>query len=84
MRTDGKEFDPSKQQDLTAGQATSSPCCPTTASASNVDLGLGNADIKLRDDLLGTAVTGWANPDIWFTAEGTLRAEAGSRLRVVG
>lgn len=82
VRTDGKEFDPSKQQDLTAGRDFLA-VLPDDGKRNNVDLGLGNADIKLRDDLLGTAVTGWANPDIWFTAEGTVRAEAGSRLRVV-
>lgn len=82
VRTDGREFDPKKQQDLTAGRDFLA-VLPDDGKRSNVDLGLGNADIRLRDDLLGTAVTGWANPDIWFTAEGTLRAESGSRLRVV-
>ncbi|SEQ00440.1 hypothetical protein SAMN04488000_101936 [Lentzea albida] len=82
VRTDGKEFDPSKQQDLTAGRDFLA-VLPDDGKRSNVDLGLGGADIKLRDDLLGTAVTGWANPDVWYTAEGTIRAESGSRLRVV-
>ncbi|WP_439663326.1 hypothetical protein ACSHWB_18920 [Lentzea sp. HUAS TT2] len=82
VRTDGKEFDPSKQQDLTAGRDFLA-VLPDDGKRGNVDLGLGDADIKLRDDLLSTAVTGWANPDIWYTAEGTLRAEPGSRLRVV-
>lgn len=82
VRTDGKEFDPSKQQDLTAGRDFLA-VLPDDGKRSNHELGLGDADIKLRDDLLSTAVTGWANPDIWFTSEGTLRAEAGSRLRVV-
>ncbi|MCR3747997.1 hypothetical protein LX88_001935 [Lentzea californiensis] len=82
VRTDGKQFDPSKQQDLTAGRDFLA-VLPDDGKRSNHELGLGDADIKLRDDLLGTAVTGWANPDIWFTSEGTLRAETGSRLRVV-
>ncbi|SMD22241.1 hypothetical protein SAMN05660733_06670 [Lentzea albidocapillata] len=82
VRTDGKEFDPSKQQDLTAGRDFLA-VLPDDGKRSNHELGLGDADIKLRDDLLGTAVTGWANPDIWYTSEGTLRAETGSRLRVV-
>ncbi|SDK92560.1 hypothetical protein SAMN04488074_1084 [Lentzea albidocapillata subsp. violacea] len=82
VRTDGKEFDPSKQQDLTAGRDFLA-VLPDDGKRSNHELGLGDADIKLRDDLLGTAVTGWANPDIWYTSEGTLRAEPGSRLRVV-
>ena len=82
VRTDGKEFDPKKQQDLTAGRDFLA-VLPDDGKRTNVDLGLGDADVELRDDLLGTAVTGWANPDIWFTAEGTLRAETGSRLRVV-
>lgn len=82
VRTDGKEFDPSKQQDLTAGRDFLA-VLPDDGKRPNNDLGLGNADIKLRDDLLATAVTGWANPDIWYTAEGTLRAEPGSRLRVM-
>jgi hypothetical protein len=81
VRTDGKEFDPSKQQDLTAGRDFLA-VLPDDGKRSNVDLGLGNVDIKLRDDLLAIAVTGRANPDIWYTAEGTLRAEPGSRLRV--
>lgn len=82
VRTDGKEFDPSKQQDLTAGRDFLA-VLPDDGKRANNDLGLGNVDIKLRDDLLATAVTGWANPDIWYTAEGTLRAEPGSRLRVL-
>lgn len=82
VRTDGKEFDPKKHQDLTAGRDFLA-VLPDDGKRSNADLGLGNVDIKLRDDLLATAVTGWANPDIWFTAEGTLRAETGKRLRVV-
>jgi hypothetical protein len=82
VRIDGKEFDPSKQQDLTAGRDFLA-VLPDDGKRTNADLGLGNVDIKMRDDLLGTAVTGWANPDIWFTAEGTVRAEPGSRLRVV-
>jgi hypothetical protein len=82
VRTDGKEFDPSKQQDLTAGRDFLA-VLPDDGKRSNLDLGLGNSDIKMRDDLLTAAVTGWANPDIWFTADGTVRAEPGSRLRVV-
>lgn len=81
-RTDGKEFDPSKQQDTTAGRDFLA-VLPDDGKRSNHDLGLGNAEFKLRDDLLSAAVTGWANPDVWFTSEGTLRAETGSRLRVV-
>jgi hypothetical protein len=82
VRTDGKEFDPTKQQDLTAGRDFLA-VLPDDGKRPNAELGLGNVDFKLRDDLLATAVTGWANPDIWFTAEGTLRAEPGSRLRVI-
>ncbi|KJK48076.1 hypothetical protein UK23_17980 [Lentzea aerocolonigenes] len=82
VRTDGKEFDPSKQQDMTAGRDFLA-VLPDDGKRPNNDLGLGNVDFKLRDDLLATAVTGWANPDIWYTAEGTLRAEPGSRLRVM-
>ncbi|GLY52475.1 hypothetical protein Lesp01_61310 [Lentzea sp. NBRC 102530] len=82
VRTDGKEFDPSKQQDMTAGRDFLA-VLPDDGKRGNVDLGLGNADVKLRDDLLGVAVTGWANPDIWYTSEGTVRAESGSRLRVL-
>lgn len=82
VRTDGKEIDPSKQKDLTAGKDFLA-VLPDDGKRSNSDLGLGNVDVKLRDDLLTTAVTGWANPDLWVTAEGTLRAELGSRLRVV-
>ncbi|RAS63772.1 hypothetical protein C8D87_106173 [Lentzea atacamensis] len=82
VRTDGKEFDPKKQQDLTAGRDFLA-VLPDDGKRSNPDLGLGNVDIKLRDDLLATAINGWANPDIWYTAEGTLRAEPGSRLRVL-
>lgn len=82
VRTDGREFDPSKQQDLTAGRDFLA-VLPDDGKRSNADLGLGNVDLKLRDDLLSTAVTGWANPDIWYTSEGTLSAESGSRLRVM-
>ncbi len=82
VRTDGKEFDPSKQQDLTAGRDFLA-VLPDDGKRTNSDLGLGNLDVKLRDDLLSTSVTGWANPDIWYTADGTVRAETGSRLRVV-
>jgi len=82
VRTDGKQFDPAKQQDLTAGRDFLA-VLPDDGKRTNADLGLGNVDIRLRDDLLGTAITGWANPDIWFTADGTLRAETGSRLRVI-
>jgi hypothetical protein len=82
VRTDGKEFDPTKQQDLTAGRDFLA-VLPDDGKRSNAELGLGNVDIRVRDDLLATAITGWANPDIWFTAEGTVRAERGARLRVV-
>lgn len=82
IRTDGKQMDPKKQQDLTAGKDFLA-VLPDDGKRANSDLGLGNVDVKLRDDLLSTAVTGWANPDLWHTAEGTLRAELGSRLRVV-
>lgn len=82
VRTDGKELDPSKQQDLTAGRDFLA-VLPDDGKRTNSDLGLGDIDVKLRDDLLSAAVTGWANPDIWFTADGTVRAEPGSRLRVV-
>lgn len=82
VRTDGKEFDPSKQQDLIAGRDFLA-VLPDDGKRTNVDLGLGNVDMKMRDDLLSTAVTGLANPDIWFTAEGTVRAEPGTRLRVL-
>ena len=82
VRTDGKQFDPSKQQDLIAGRDFLA-VLPDDGKRSNADLGLGNVDIKLRDDLLATAVTGWANPDIWFTADGTVKAEPSSRLRVL-
>lgn len=82
VRTDGKEFDPAKQQDLTAGRDFLA-VLPDDGKRNNADLGLGNVDIKLRDDLLATTVTGWANPDTWITADGTVRAETGSRLRVV-
>ncbi len=82
IRTDGKEFDPKKQQDLIAGKDFLA-VLPDDGKRSNSDLGLGNVDVKLRDDLLATSVSGWANPDRWHTADGTLRAELGSRLRVV-
>jgi hypothetical protein len=82
VRTDGREFDPTKQQDLTAGRDFLA-VLPDDGKRANSDLGLGNVDIRLRDDLLGTSITGWANPDIWYTAEGTVRAEPGTRLRVI-
>ncbi|SDG76130.1 hypothetical protein SAMN05216553_11190 [Lentzea fradiae] len=82
VRTDGKEIDPSKQQDLTAGRDFLA-VLPDDGKRPNSDLGLGNVEIKVRDDLLSAVVTGWANPDVWYTAEGTVRAEDGTRLRVV-
>ncbi len=82
VRTDGKQFDPGKQQDLTAGKDFLA-VLPDDGKRSNSDLGLGDIDVKVRDDLLSTGVTGWANPDLWHTSDGTVRAEPGSRLRVL-
>ncbi|KOV76676.1 hypothetical protein ADL03_43025 [Nocardia sp. NRRL S-836] len=82
VRTDGKQFDPTKQQDLTAGKDFLA-VLPDDGKRPNSDLGLGGLDVKLRDDLLSTGVTGWADPDLWHTSDGTVRAEPGSRLRVL-
>ncbi|ANZ36264.1 hypothetical protein BBK82_09510 [Lentzea guizhouensis] len=82
VRTDGKQFDPGKQQDLTAGKDFLA-VLPDDGKRSNSDLGLGDIDVKVRDDLLAAAVTGWANPDLWHTSDGTVRAEDGVRLRVL-
>jgi hypothetical protein len=82
VRTDGKRFDPTKQQDLTAGKDFLA-VLPDDGKRSNSDLGLGDVDVEVRDDLLSADVTGWANPDLWHTSDGTVRAEPGSRLRVL-
>ena len=79
---DAAEVQAQAEAHLTAGRDFLA-VLPDDGKRGNVDLGLGNVDIKMRDDLLAAAVTGWANPDIWFTAEGTVRAEPGARLRVL-
>lgn len=81
IRTDGAEFDPKSPAEMVAG-AEFLAVLPDDGKKSNSELGLGDLDVRLRDDLLSVRGTGWANPDSWPTPDGVLKAAPGSRLHV--
>ncbi|GLZ35766.1 hypothetical protein Lesp02_79530 [Lentzea sp. NBRC 105346] len=82
VRTDGTELDPAKPDEPVAGPEFLA-VLPDDEKKTNAELGLGDLDVRLRDDLLAVRGTGWANPDTWPTPDGVLRASPGNRLRVM-